>query len=83
MRLSIEPELARRRELNGASGSAQRLAGRGGGGADTDGAEVAAAPKLGEPRELPRRGRGQESSVMRDAREVEAGRKRQLGLDRS
>jgi hypothetical protein len=32
--------------------------------------------------ELPRRERGTESSVMRDIREVEAGRKRQLGLDR-
>jgi hypothetical protein len=32
--------------------------------------------------ELPRRDRGSESSVMRDVREVEAGRKRQLGLDR-
>jgi hypothetical protein len=32
--------------------------------------------------ELPRRARGSESSVMNDIREVEAGRKRQLGLDR-
>ncbi len=39
----------------------------------------------GEPEgqgELPRRARGSESSVWQDIREVEAGRKRQLGLDR-
>jgi hypothetical protein len=72
-RLAIDRELAIRKELDKGSHRPPR---------EAQHADSSNVPEQSPRVELPRRGRESKSPVMRDAREVEAGRKRQLGPGR-
>ncbi len=78
-RLAIDRELAARKERSEAARVLRRPT-AGEGERVSTGPDSTARVHGGEA--IPRRDRAVESSVMRDAREVEAGRKRQLGLGR-
>lgn len=79
-RLAIDRGLAARRDQTARPVGADARAPAG---ATRPASDADASQASQPPPELPRRGRAPESSVMRDAREVEAGRKRQLGPGRA
>ncbi len=75
-RTEIDRELARSKELGGSAGDAHEVSVQNG------------PPRADQTHEssgdveIPRRGKAEEPRIMRDAREVQAGRKRQLGPGR-